>query len=691
MTQGRKNVKDRFKEKKTWIVLGLLALFYILSYFWGFGYLTYNDTSITCLHIPVILVTLLMGLPEGFIVALFFGLSSMFSAALQPADSIDYLFRNPALSVIPRLMIPFVVWGVNRLIRSRIDDGTKSANYICVAFAGLGGVLSNTVSVVFALIILYPGNIGINDGFSAGVTIVSSILGANILCEVFLTLFATHLIYYIIEKLTMKDYTENKVSKSIKKTFQKWLLMINSLFFVVTFFFLYVLLTYDNSMGYINLLEEKVNATAGLIQNSENVIEDEGLIVGDHGFVIVCKDNMVVRCGNTDLVGKNFDETGFVVNSYEVDDPEEVNPFMAKYNGISGVLSKRVAGEYVVGAFLPLAEVYATRNQIITVLLCGLVVLYLILYYAVTYLIQNRVVNRIRNINKSLASIRRGNLDEVVDVGGNVEFEKLSNGINATVSALKDTMNKIEEKTRQEKEFARDIQYAALPNPELFQPEGGAYSIWATMDTAEEVGGDFFDIYKLDDGRLGMVVADVSGKGVPAALFMMTSKTILKDLILSGKSPAEALEKANAQLGENNEKGMFVTTWLGIYDPAKHTLEFANAGHNPPVLKRAGQSAEYMDYKKYNRSLMLGFIPGTTYKDDKIDFNPGDMLYLYTDGVTEARNADKEFYGEARLLECITAHSEENPKELLASIKADVDTFVNGAEQSDDITMVALK
>ena len=223
----------------------------------------------------------------------------------------------------------------------------------------------------------------------------------------------------------------------------------------------------------------------------------------------------------------------------------------------------------------------------------------------------------------------------------------------------------------------------------LFIPESEIYL--GSMQAAREVGGDFYDYFLIGEGRLGIVIADVSGKGVPAALFMMTAKTLIKNLVLSGNSPAEALQSANSQLCENNDRGMFVTAWLGILDLKTCRLEFANAGHNAPLLKQSGETFRYMDYKSYRRGFVLGGFPETRYQDNAIVLEQNALLFLYTDGVTEAVNPDLELYGEERLQKCMEACWQMEPEALLRAVRQDIDAFAAGEEQADDITMVVLK
>ena len=199
--------------------------------------------------------------------------------------------------------------------------------------------------------------------------------------------------------------------------------------------------------------------------------------------------------------------------------------------------------------FIPESEIYSGRDQTLAYLLFGLLVLFMMLFLIISATVQRNVVQRIQVVNRGLGQIRAGNLNEKVDVKGNTEFEELSLGINTTVDALKETMREIAEKNRQEMEFAREVQNSALPSGSL---AGRGFVVLGSMQAAKDVGGDFYDYFLIGEDKLGIVVADVSGKGVPAALFMMTAKTLIKNFVLGGKTPAEALRFANVQLCENN-------------------------------------------------------------------------------------------------------------------------------------------
>ena len=205
------------------------------------------------------------------------------------------------------------------------------------------------------------------------------------------------------------------------------------------------------------------------------------------------------------------------------------------------------------------------------------------------------------------------------------------------------------------------------------------------MIAAKEVGGDFYDFYKLSENTIAFLAADVSGKGIPAAMFMMTAKTIIKDLAERGLAVNEIFTLANEKLCENNESGMFVTAWMGILDLTTGNIQFANAGHNPPLLKRADGSFEYL---KTRAGFVLAGMEGIRYRAGDLTLKPGDRLFLYTDGVPEATNTDNQLYGEDRLLAFMNQNASMEATDLLPALKANIDEFVGEAPQFDDITML---
>ena len=236
--------------------------------------------------------------------------------------------------------------------------------------------------------------------------------------------------------------------------------------------------------------------------------------------------------------------------------------------------------------------------------------------------------------------------------------------------------------------MATRIQADMLPSDFPAFPDRSEFDIYASMDPAKEVGGDFYDFFLVDDDHLGMVMADVSGKGVPAALFMMSSKILLKNYALMTKDPKAALEKTNYQICQNNREGMFVTVWLGILDLRTGVLTAANAGHEQPALKEPDGSFELY---KDKHGLMVGYMDMVRYRTYDLTLKKGSKLFLYTDGVAEATNAKEELFGRKRMTEALQGAENYSPEEILTEVRRVVDGFVGDAPQFDDLTMLCLE
>ena len=207
------------------------------------------------------------------------------------------------------------------------------------------------------------------------------------------------------------------------------------------------------------------------------------------------------------------------------------------------------------------------------------------------------------------------------------------------------------------------------------------------MTPAKEVGGDFYDFFMTDEKHLAFVMADVSGKGVPAALFMVIAKTLIKNYAQIGQEPGEVFTTVNRLLCEGNDAGLFVTSWMGILDLETGVMKYANAGHNPPLIKRENGKFEYL---RSRPGFVLAGMDTVRYKQSELVLNPGDRIFLYTDGVTEAANGEQQLYGEDRLERLLNRCQEDTAEEMLADLKKDIDSFVGEAPQFDDITMLML-
>ncbi len=233
---------------------------------------------------------------------------------------------------------------------------------------------------------------------------------------------------------------------------------------------------------------------------------------------------------------------------------------------------------------------------------------------------------------------------------------------------------------------ARQIQLSMCPQSLTGYTGEPGFEIIATMQPAKEVGGDFYDYFVIDDDHIGLTIGDVSGKGVPAALFMAVCKTLLKNTAKDNETPADIISKVNGRLCENNPDMMFVTVWLGIYTVSSRELCYVNAGHEYPAIYRAASGRYELIVEEHD--MVLGFDPDICYKEHTISLQPGDRLFVYTDGVPEATNKEEELYDTDRMLSALNATSSDTVRAGLDALRSDIDRFTDGAEQFDDITML---
>ena len=312
------------------------------------------------------------------------------------------------------------------------------------------------------------------------------------------------------------------------------------------------------------------------------------------------------------------------------------------------------------------------------------VLIYTALFILIYQMLKKKVTCNLERVNAGLQAITAGDLDTVINVRAYQEFAQLSDDVNATVSTLKHYIRQAEDRMDQELEFARQIQQAALPGVFPARPD---FDLYAAMHAAREVGGDFYDFYLLDRYTLVFLIADVSGKGIPGAMIMMRAKTLLKDSTESGRPIDQVFDRVNRKLCDDT--GMFLTAWMGRLDLRTGELTYVNAGHNPPLLRRRDGRFEYL---RTRPNLVLAGLEDTRYRIQTLQLGPGDALYLYTDGVTEAADSRGQLFGEERLRQALaSAGNAADVRDVCAGVAAAVEGFTGDTPQSDDITMLCVR
>lgn len=328
----------------------------------------------------------------------------------------------------------------------------------------------------------------------------------------------------------------------------------------------------------------------------------------------------------------------------------------------------------------------------ITIFVAGFIIIVIGVYF-ISKVFADRVVQPLQILQKDVQMISKGNLEHRAKIIQDDEIGELANAFNNMSASLQEYIKNLssvmaeKERIGAELNVATQIQADMLPSIFPAFPEREEFDIYATMQPAKEVGGDFYDFFLVDEDHLAVVIADVSGKGVPAALFMVIAKTLLKNRAQMGDSPAKVLEVVNNQLCENNKAEMFVTVWFGVMQISTGKIVAANAGHEKPIIRKADGEFEIF---KDKHGFVMGAMEGMKYKEYEFEIEKGGCLFVYTDGVPEATSSESELFGMERLVQVLNEEKDAPLPDILKSVKGSIDKFVKDAPQFDDITMLAL-
>lgn len=352
----------------------------------------------------------------------------------------------------------------------------------------------------------------------------------------------------------------------------------------------------------------------------------------------------------------------------------------------------------VLGMDLSLNGVFSSILRMFLNLLVSMVIIFTVGIVIFYYAINRSIIRPVVRLKKAATQELIQNLDSdqpfSVDIHTGDEIEDLADSIEEMDRNLKryikenTAITAERERLFTELDLAQRIQTDMLPNQFPPFPDRIEFSIFASMDPAKLVGGDFYDFFLIDRDHLGLVMADVSGKGIPAALYMMMAKIMIMNLAKTGISPKEVMERVNDQICESNTEEMFVTVWLGVLDLKTGIVTAVNAGHEFPVLKEPEGGFELVRDK---HDFVIGGMPELKYREYELQMKPGSKLFLYTDGLPEATNAENEMFGTERMLSVLNTVSEESPETILPAVKKAVDEFVGDAPQFDDLTMMCVE
>ena len=685
-----------------------------------------NYFYLIVLLVPIAIVPLLLGTVAGTAFGCIAGSTLLLHAYIMPLNYYEFVLVTPATSIGLLTLCGFVqgvlyAWLLPR--RSTLIKQTLLVGIACV-------VVSWMCSIGFAFYGAYLQNQGILDGVLADLILSAdyalntdsatavriALLGISTQAwmDAALMAIASETFYYAFVKLwEMRDGLQ------LRLLFGMWLFnavaAVSMIVAVISFvsISIHLLGTAESDMRYeANYLSTQMGiwGQAPELESTPYAELLQGHAPDTDGIVFVLADDQVLMTNSTlfpkgaridSLVDKDVLDT---IEASTRDD--EVKRFFLA-SALSGPNANaqesnamQMAYMYAANAnghtivlLMPAKLVFAERFGAMGEVFVGIVLMAVMVYALVFYLLGQVVGRHVNKTNEVLARITEGDLNARVSVDGAREFRKLSAGINTTVDALDGWIKEAETRMDSELAAARAIQEAALPR--AFPPASATspFDVFASMDPAKEVGGDFYDFFLIGNadehaGKLGFMIADVSDKGVPAALFMMKAKALIHENMEDGAPLCEAVEHANVQLCEGNSSFMFVTAWIGVLDYGTRRVEYVNAGHNPPLLWRKDQGAWEWLEEASGPPLGIAELP---YPSQMLACAADDALFLYTDGVSEAQSESVELYGEDRLEALLQGIDEPQAQELVETVRQDVARFAAGAEQSDDITMLALK
>ncbi|MCR5505625.1 MAG: SpoIIE family protein phosphatase [Bacilli bacterium] len=407
--------------------------------------------------------------------------------------------------------------------------------------------------------------------------------------------------------------------------------------------------------------------------------------IGEAGIMIIA-DSQFNVVGHTELLEAYTSLAQFGMAN-DLLKKEQHKMYSSKYTIDNSTMDMRYLysyneAYYIIG-IMNEDEITLSRNMS-TYINSYLELIVLAIVFFIVYIIFNRyVLSDLHAVNKKLRRITSGDLNVYFDVDSSREFAYLSDSINSTVGTLKGFIAKEAERMEKELALAKAIQLSSLPTGLAYLAHK-EFAVYALMQTAKEVGGDFYDYFQLSDGKFVIVIADVSGKGVPAALFMMRAKSLIKSFLEIGMSINEAIQRSNIKLCEGNDAEMFVTCWAAVIDTKTGVMEYVNAGHNPPLIRQK----EQYTYLRDKANFVLGAFEKSKYEKHVLQLEPGDVVFLYTDGITEAQAVDESFYGENRLKEKINTLTTLSPEKITKAILEDASNYSKGHEQSDDMTLL---
>ena len=680
------------------VAVAILSMAFLQLGFWTLGAIGTGLVHFLLLLVPVAVGAYFFGPLTGMLLGLLAGVAAYVHAMLLPLDFFEYYFVSE-LNAFTLFVVAGAIagWLFDVALRSRPVGKARMARILAVC------VVVSLVASLHAQLntwLYYSGTELLDFAYRYVPRTPLGIIGQIIVDAILMFLFCSG-----ADRIVRKICARGS-DRKLHSVFGWWLLTVSFIAFMFASGVVFTAATIRcadteraamfSDIDYLAKQLESRNASEckDLLDGYEVELDGQVAITDWQGIVLASDDDEELPVGASIMEKLGFEPI-------RDSNAKAFGDFAEKMMAIAEVDDSRIdlssdITYYAVGPYdngyvvilRPYGMVYRNRSSTMVSITLLAVILIASIAIIAYELIRRVVIRRIDETNDSLDKIIGGDLSERVQVYDSREFTSLSTGINSTVSALKDSIAEVEQRNARELATAKAIQESVLPTEFPPFPEIDRFDIYASMKTAKEVGGDFYDFFLIDGAPLlGFVMADVSGKGIPAALFMMTAKTQIRNYMESGLPVAEAVNAANHQLCLGNEAGMFVTMIACVLNYETGELAYVNAGHNPPLLLHDGKWC----WKRDVSGMPLGVFDGIPYDQLECVLDVDDVLYLYTDGVTEAMDASGALFSEERLEETLCKYADLNPRSICVGVRRAITDFTLDCEQSDDITMLGLK
>ena len=418
--------------------------------------------------------------------------------------------------------------------------------------------------------------------------------------------------------------------------------------------------------------------------------------IGREGYLLIVRNRDMRITGGThqEKFGEKFPHPELISDMVDAQgegesEDEKTISGRADFYGVPSYYSISGIKDCLAVAVYPESEAHESMDLTLKYTFIMEIAVFLVLFIVILLLEKKLVINDIHRINVTLGSITQGDLEAKADVRRTYEFDALSTDINTTVDRLKQLIKEAEQRIDEELALAAKIQLSFIPHEFPPFPDRNEFELYASMIPAKEVGGDFYDYFFVDEDHLAMVMADVSGKGIPAAMFMVMTKDKLRHAVMEyGTDVAEAAREVNLELIKENDAGLFVTVWLGVLTVSTGHVDYVNAGHEYPAISYGG--GEFVADED-EHSIPLAARKKAKFEAGSFELSPGDILYLYTDGVTEANDVDGEMFRRSRMLDALNSDRKAAVQDIDDNVRKAIADFVQDAPQFDDTTSLCLR